>query len=110
MLPGMGDGGASSGGSARVPVDMCTGPSCLHWGESLHGQAGSRKAALPAKQAKREQRAASPLQLQVAVAAPSMRVPHTSAGAPQLKQLLEDMWDQKGNPAHPGKHPFGAGS
>ena len=103
----MGDGGASSDGSARVPVDMCTGPSCLCWGESLRGQAAGRKAALPAKQAKREQQATSPLQVQVAVAVPSTHVPHTSAG---LKQLLEGVWDQKGNPVHPGERPFDAGS
>nr|XP_021153901.1 uncharacterized protein LOC110364592 isoform X2 [Columba livia] len=34
-------------------------------------------------------------------------VPQTSAGTPQLKQLLEDTWDQKGNPVY---RPFGAGS
>lgn len=108
MLLGMGNGGASSGGSARVPVDMCACPSCLRWGEPLPGRAAGRKAALPAKQAKREQQATSPLQLQVAVAAPSTHVPHTSAGAPRLKELLEDVWDWNGNPVHPVEHPFGA--
>lgn len=65
MPLGMGDGRASSGGYARVPVDMCASPSCLCWGESLRGQAAGRKVALPAEQAKRKQQATAPLQLQI---------------------------------------------
>lgn len=102
----MGDGGASSGGPARVPV---VPPACA--GVSLC--VGKQRAGKRLFQQNEPRGSSQPhlccsfrsLSLQPACAYPI----RLWLGAPRLKQPLEDVWDQKGNPVHPGERPFGAG-